>query len=164
MKALIFSHCSMNIEWLGVFSDPAKKILHSFFHCFCSLLLFALRVCIFVYFFIIFASPSVSVVFFFLSFSNMKKCETCTWFETITCLSASVKMISERTFHAGIQNEYFLLLLALLYVQNRQSVVSILLPLRLIFFGLLMNYYTHFDVYVCVCETVEDLKIKSFSV
>lgn len=132
MKVLIFSHCSLNIEWLVLFSGPARKNLMLF----PIASLFAMRVCSFVYFFIISASPSVSLSLFFMLFSKMKKCETCTWFKTITCLSVSVKMISERTIHAGIQYGYFLLyFIALLYAQNRQSVFSILLSLRFIFFS-----------------------------
>lgn len=63
MKALIFSHCSLSIEWLVLFSDPAKKIL-ILFSIASALSLFAMRVCSFVYSFITFASPSVSLDFF----------------------------------------------------------------------------------------------------
>lgn len=97
MKALIFSHCSLSIEWLVLFSDPAKKIL-ILFSIAPALPLFLCYACVqFCLFFHYFCFSFGFSRLFLLVFSKMKKCETCTWFATITCLSVWAKMISERT-------------------------------------------------------------------
>lgn len=113
MKALIFTHCSMNIEWVWfVFSDPAKKKSHShsFFLCVC--LCSHRLACVYFHFYFSFVSL-FSLSSFFVIF-KMKKCETCTWLETISCLPISVEMISEQAFHAGTQHRCILLCLTLL--------------------------------------------------
>lgn len=140
-----------NEHWMvGSSFWSRQKNAQSFSHCCCCWSLALCFACVhFIFHYFCFSFGFSRTLF--LLFLKMKKCETCTWFETITCLSVSVKMISERTFHAGIQYEYFRLFLAVLYAQNRQSVFSILLSLRLIF---LRSTHELLHAFWCVCVRV----------